>query len=127
MTKACRGDLIAVSRISHSYVQAQARVESERVELGTITSITLDGIAKAWIPCSSNTPRALDRRIEAWKILEAARLDTDAVLAMARGRRWRPDLPAGANPMPFGSEQELRAAIRPYLRLHIANLPWANQ
>lgn len=127
MTPARRGDLIAVSRISRTYSQTQPPVESEHVQLGTITSITLDGIAKAWIPCESANPRALDPRTEAWKILEATRIDTHKVLEMARSRQWRPNIPAGSNPMPFNSEQELRTAIQPYLRLHIANLPWANQ
>lgn len=127
MTKACRGDLIAVSRITRTYHQDRAVTITEHVELGTITAITLDGTAKAWTPCSSTTPRPLDPRTEAWKILEATRLDTEKALHMARNRQWRSDVPAGTNPKPFNSEQELRTAIQPYLRLHIANLPWANE
>lgn len=120
MPDAMRGDLIAVTTTSRDFLVGKGAYTTTRVQVGTITSITRGGIAKAWCPIGSTTPRALDPRRDTWKIIEASRVRVEGVIAMVRAHTWpgHPD-----QIMPFDSEAELREALQPHLKRHLPGVP----
>lgn len=120
MPAARRGDLIAVTRTSRDHVIGRGSTTTTRVDVGVITSVTRDGLAKAWCPIGSTTPRSLDTRHEQWKIIEAHRVRVEGVIAMVRAHHW-PGHPGQI--MPFDSEDELREALIPHLKCHLEGVP----
>lgn len=113
MAKALRGDLIAVTRRTTGDVQ-----------VGVITNITATGIAKRWCPIGSTAPIELNPRLETWKIIEAAQVRVEGVIAMVRAHHW-PGHPEQI--MPFASEQELKDALVPHLNRHLEGVPVVDQ
>lgn len=111
MAGAQRGDLIAVR---HNLLYGH-RVNVDSVEIGTITSVSRSGIAKAWAPCWTSTTRKLEpNRGDTWRIIQAQLVHTDDLLDAVRRHVW-PGQPAGTLPQPFDSFAEAREFVLPYI------------
>ena len=77
--------------------------------MATVTRATRDGVAVAWEDVRGYRMGAKGRVL----VIQSDRIDKADVLRVAREHHW----PGHADqPMPFDSLDELRDALRPYLR-----------
>lgn len=118
-TRAKRGDLVIVAREYRDYIIGQPSREYTTCEVGTVTSITRDGVVKAFRSvhyygqdgCEESTQLSyLPKPFEAL-IVPAAKIDVQAALKTAYEHCW----PSGHPCMPYGSLAEVREALRPHL------------
>lgn len=120
MPEARRGDLIAVTTTSRDFLVGKGAYTTTAVRVGTITSVTRNGLAKAWCPIGSTTPRDLNPVREKWKLIEADRVRVEGVIGMVRAHTHPGD---PFQILPFTSETELREALQPHLKRHLAGVP----
>lgn len=113
MATARRGDLICVTSVYRDFLVGKGAYTSKRVDVGVITSVTEQGIARAWKPIDGDQALELNKHQQRWKIIEADRVRVPDVLAMVEGQL----------PDRYASEAELRDALEPHLTVHIKNLP----
>ena len=86
--------------------------ESDDFTIGVVTSVTRDGVVKRFrsAECGTERPGPADKRFGG-KVYLAPGVDPEGAIEAARSHTWpgHPD-----QPMPFGSLEEIRAALRPY-------------
>lgn len=110
-----RGDLAVIVTTSHDYVIGTGRTVRESAELVTVTSVTRDGVVKA-VRDYSGSVRDLTRPSAGRRVLvlPAATVDATAAVTAYAERRY-PSAPHSSMVPPFGSVDEARSFLRPFL------------
>jgi hypothetical protein len=139
-TAAKRGDLVVfhIRSSSWSLSSGPMRTEADDFTVGTVTSVTRDGLVKLYRPAGDLT--VSDHRgrpyrghglpptgLVAWWVVPASKIDVAGAMVTAATHVY----PRGETPRPYGSVDEVRAALKPHLResvgweaLHAAALEW---
>lgn len=117
-TKARRGDLCAVVTTTHSFVIGQGSTEQTTVRLALVSSVTRDGVVKAFRPFwdqagEPSSPITASPR-EQTLVLSADRIDVTAAITAYCARSW-PTAPHSTSVRPCDSVDELRELLRPFL------------
>lgn len=136
--KANRGDLVVIHVRSRTYMLCGESSERDEFTVGTVTSVTRDGLVKAYRPAGDlattdhmgRAYRGRDLPLVGFQhvwIMSAARVDAAGAMVTAACHVW----PGHEQIMAYGSLDEVREALRPHLRrsegwerLHDAALTW---
>jgi hypothetical protein len=139
-TAAKRGDLV-LFHVQSSFLSlslASKRTETNDFTVGMVTSVTRDGLVKLYRPAGDLTVsdhlgrpyrgQGLPRTgLVAWWMVPASKIDVTGAMVTAATHLY----PQRETPMPYGSLDEVRAALKPHLRasagwetLHAAALEW---
>lgn len=117
-TKARRGDLAVLLMRSTTTHLSEGRQTSERVEIGTVTSVTREGTVKAVaIPFSRTDldPQSLPLRsrhgVTSVLLVPADEIDTEAALSAYREHRWNDE---SEMIKPLDSIAQAREMLRPF-------------
>jgi hypothetical protein len=139
-TAAKRGDLVVVHVRSSSWSLSpgDVRTDADDFTVGMVTSVTRDGLVKLYRPAGDLTVsdyrgrpyrgQGLPRTgLVAWWVVLASKIDVTGAMVTAATHVY----PGGETPMPYGSLDEVRAALKPHLResagwetLHAVALEW---
>ena len=114
-----RGDLVIIVQEHRDYIIGGGAQESTTCEIGIVSSISRDGVIKAFKPArysdepNGGTPVHLERlpKVILTPFIPATRIDIPAALKVARDHQWG----SGHPYMPFDSLDEVRAALKPCL------------
>lgn len=108
-----RGDLAAVVTESLDYIVGEGTRARTSVEVGVVTSVDRNGVAKRVKLAGWGTELDLTRPNHRRSVLivESERIDVAAALAVAEAHVW----PGHSQVKPFESVNECRAALRPCL------------
>jgi hypothetical protein len=138
--QAKRGDLVVfhIRSSSWSLSPGPVRTQAEDFTVGMVTGVTRDGLVRLYRPAGDLTvsdylgrpyrgqglPRA---GLVAWWVMPASRIDIAGTMVTAATHVY----PHGETPRPYGTLDEVRAALKPHLResvgwetLHAAALEW---
>jgi hypothetical protein len=111
--KAKRGDAIAIVTESRDYVIGRPSSTATRVEVGIVTSITRDGVVKAFRNTWSESPQPIERVVgfKQCIVIPSDVVSPADVMTVAKAHHW----PGHPNqPKAFDSLEALREALKPY-------------
>lgn len=113
MDKAKRGDLVALVDVGSYTIQAGGRfgtVRTERVTLGEVTSVSRDGVVKAWrdLAYADGVPTKRERFTGQLLMIPRDKVRAAVVVDAYRARRYA-TAPDSTQVPPFESTNELRA------------------
>lgn len=114
-----RGDLVVIERVQRDYVIGRGSSECRRFEVYEVAGLFRDGRIKtvrslAW---SDASPEPLARMVgfERSHVIDARRIDKDAVVKAVQAHRW-PGHEDSALIKPFDSLDEVKELIKPFMR-----------